>query len=93
MTSRNYLKHYGILGMKWGQRKGDTSKMSDNELRQSINRLQMEQQYSKLSPSSVQTGTEYASKIFKTGMSVAAATTAALTIYDNANKIKKIVTT
>lgn len=57
------LYHYGVLGMKWGKRKGpsiistikskskpkeDISKLSDNELRQRINRIQMERQYKQL---------------------------------------------
>lgn len=65
------LKHYGVLGMKWGVRRtqeeldtaaGRTSKkkskrrinkelkaMSDDELRARLNRLNMEQQYKRLS--------------------------------------------
>lgn len=56
------LKHYGIKGMKWGVRKKRTSHddyqkahskksvrdMSDRELRERNNRLQMEQQYAQL---------------------------------------------
>lgn len=52
--------HAGVKGMKWGVRKSDhsgssrrpkASQMSDAELRNRINRLQMEQQYSRLNPS------------------------------------------
>ena len=58
------LYHFGVKGMKWGRRKVKTqkdspkqkrqqkikemSKMSDDQLRKAINRLQMEKQYSEL---------------------------------------------
>ena len=65
--------------------------MSDAELRNRLNRLQMERQYSQLSESSVSKGKEYAQKIIKAGTTVAAVTTTALTIYNNAGKIKAII--
>ena len=62
---RNYLAHYGVLGMKWGVRKksrtpsSDSAKvkplrkkhvdeMSNQELRDLNNRLQLERQYKDL---------------------------------------------
>ena len=76
-------------------KKAHTSKsiksMSDAELRNRLNRLQMERQYSELSPSGIRKGSEYVQKIIKTGTTVAAVTTTALTIYNNANKIKRII--
>lgn len=56
------LKHYGVRGMKWGVRKKRTyhddyqkahskksvREMSDKELRERNNRLQMEQQYAQM---------------------------------------------
>jgi len=65
--------------------------MSDAELRNRLNRLQMEQQYSKLNPTSMSKGKEIANKILKAGTTVATVTTTALTIYNNADKIRKIV--
>lgn len=65
--------------------------MSDAELRNRLNRLQMEQQYSKLNPSNVNKGKEVANKIIKAGATVAAVTTTAITIYNNAEKIRKIL--
>ena len=65
--------------------------MSDEELRKVVNRLQMERQYSQLSENSVGKGKEYAQKIIKAGTTVAAVTTTALTIYNNAGKIKAIL--
>jgi hypothetical protein len=76
-------------------KKAHTSKsiksMSDAELRNRLNRLQMERQYSQLSESSVNKGKEYAQKVFKAGTTVAAVTGTALTIYNNVNKIKAIL--
>ena len=65
--------------------------MSDAELRNRLNRLQMERQYSQLSESNVSKGKEYMQKIIKTGTTVAAVSTTALTLYKNAEKIKKII--
>lgn len=65
--------------------------MSDAELRNRLNRLQMERQYSQLSESSVNKGKEYAQKLFKAGTTVAAVTTTALTIYNNIDKIRAIL--
>ncbi len=125
----DYLKHYGILGMKWGIRrfqnkdgtltsagkkryrersktdktdkmhedykKAHTPKsiksMSDAELRNRLNRLQMERQYSQLSSSNVSKGRDYVQKIIKAGTTVTAVTTTALTLYNNVNKIKSII--
>lgn len=118
----NYLKHYGVLGMKWGVRRGSSSSrtgssrrkkkgssvelhedykkahdkksvksMSDAELRNRLNRLNMERQYSQLGGEPVNKGRSYANKIMKAGTTVAAVTTTGLTIYNNADKIRKII--
>lgn len=73
------------------KKKPSVKEMSDDELRKVVNRLQMERQYSQLSESSVSKGKEYAQKIIKAGTTVAAVTTTALTLYNNAEKIKKII--
>lgn len=73
------------------KKKPSVKEMSDDELRKVVNRLQMERQYSQLSESSVSKGKEYAQKIVKAGTTVAAVTTTALTLYNNAEKIKKII--
>ena len=65
--------------------------MSDAELRNRLNRLQMERQYSQLSQRGINKGKEYVQKIFKAGTTVAAVTTTALTIYNNIEKIKNIL--
>lgn len=56
----DFLRHYGVKGMKWGSRRKsknsvETSKredpvkkMSDDQLRRKINRIQMERQYRQL---------------------------------------------
>lgn len=114
------LKHYGVLGMKWGVKRGNklavgskiskkggtdnahedykkahdsknAKTMSDKELRERLNRLQMEQQYSKLKSSDINRGKQYLDKIVKAGTTVATVTTTGLTIYNNIDKIKSII--
>lgn len=70
--------------------KKSVKEMSDSELRSRINRLQMEQQYSKLSSEGVSRGKLSVNKILKAGTTVAAATTTAITLYNNSKKIKEI---
>ena len=65
--------------------------MSDAELRNRLNRLQMEKQYSQLSSTDVNCGKEYVSKTLKVAGTIATATSTALTIYNNYGKIKEIV--
>jgi hypothetical protein len=87
----------------------DVKKMSDEELRKIVNRLQhdyskLERQYSQLSEGNVRKGKEYVQKIIKAGTTVApvkdfndymetwlAVTTTALTLYNNVDKIKAII--
>lgn len=65
--------------------------MSDAELRNRLNRLQMEKQYKQLSSTDVKRGKDFVSKSLKAATGVATATTTALTIYNNYVKIKTIV--
>lgn len=65
--------------------------MSDAELRSRLNRLQMEQQYSRLSKTDVNRGKEFLSKSMKMATGVATATTTVVTLYNNADKIRKII--
>ena len=65
--------------------------MSDAELRSRLNRLQMERQYKQLSGSDVNRGKEFVSKTMKAATGIATATTTAITLYNNYDKIKKIV--
>lgn len=86
---RNYLAHYGVLGMKWGVRKKRVKQsinhhrkesrikkerknaykrrrtMSDEELRNRINRLQMEKQYAQLSQEDLNPGRMEAKKAMR----------------------------
>ena len=65
--------------------------MSDAELRNRLNRLQMEKQYSQLTSADTNKGKEFVSKSLKVATGVATATTTTLTIYNNYGKIKTIV--
>ena len=71
--------------------KKSVSSMSDAELRSRINRLQMEQQLSKLEPSRIDVGKAHAQNVLKTATTVATITGTALTIYNNVDKIKNII--
>lgn len=64
--------------------------MSDTELRNRLNRLQMEQQYSRLNPGTVSKGKNTVNKILKTAGTVAATTGTILTLYNNINKLTGI---
>lgn len=65
--------------------------MSDNELRSRINRLQMEQNYSKLKGQKVSKGKKIFDKMNKTLTTAAAITGTGLTLYNNASRIKKVL--
>ena len=65
--------------------------MSDTELRSRINRLDMERRYQELNPSTKNRGRKYVNSIIKTGTTIATVTGTALTIYSNADKIRKLV--
>lgn len=65
--------------------------MSDSELRNRLNRIQMEKQYNQLTNTNVNKGKEFVSKSLKIAGGIASATTTALTIYNNYGKIKSIV--
>jgi len=50
-----YLAHYGVKGMHWGIRKDkqqrQISDMTDQELRETVNRMRLEQQYREITES------------------------------------------
>lgn len=81
-SHEDYKKAHGSKSVKT---------MSDAELRSRLNRLQMEQQYSKLSQSKVNRGRQYFNSVVKTGTTVATVTSTALTLYNNYDKIKSII--
>lgn len=71
----NTLTHYGVLGMKWGVRrkrksnvevvtkKKPISELSDTELRQIINRHQMEKQYAQITAKEKSAGAKFVSDV------------------------------
>lgn len=71
--------------------KKKVSEMSDKELRDRLNRLDMERRYHQLNPGTVSKGKDYLNKTIKVGTTVATVTTTALTIYNNYNKIAEIL--
>lgn len=87
----DFLAHYGVKGMKWGRRKSDSaeskslketrtksaSELSNKELQDAVNRMNLEKQYSSLS------GGRATAKI-QTGVS---AVNAVLSVAQTANKI------
>lgn len=99
ISNKDYVKHYGIKGMKWGFRRKSTQttnndqspkkRMSNKELHSRVRRLRLEQEFEKLTTKpSTQSRIE---KIVKTAGTVAAVTGSALTIYKNVNEISKII--
>lgn len=76
---------------KKAHQKKEVRTMSDAELRTRINRLQMEQQYSKLNTNNIGKGKKCVDAMIKGGTTIATVTTTALTIYNNSEKIKSII--
>lgn len=69
----------------------DVKQMSDKELRERLNRLQMEKQYKQLNPSEISKGKEFLSAAVKTAGTMAALTTTIITLNTNYGKIKNIM--
>ena len=85
-SGKNFSDDY-----KRAHSKKNVREMSDAELRSRLNRLQMEQNYAKLSASDKKSGKRYADSLIKVGTTVATITSTGLTIYSNIDKIKKII--
>ena len=64
--------------------------MSDRELREMINRLQMEQNYEKLSRGNISKGMSYVKKFTDNAMTIATLIAVPVTIYNNADKLAKL---
>lgn len=71
--------------------KKSVKEMSDKELRDRLNRINMEQQYNRLNPSNVSKGKNAVNKTIKVMGTVGTATGAFLTAYNNSAKIRKIL--
>lgn len=79
MNYDDFLAHFGIKGMKWGIRRTPEQlgyktsspsnkkikKMSDDELRKAVNRLQMEKQYRDLKSEEIKRGRTKSQKIMQ----------------------------
>ena len=70
------------------KQKKQVGRMSDQELRARINRMQMEQQYANLNPSKVSRGASVAQSILSTAGSVALITAATFGIIESAKRLK-----
>ena len=90
-VSSKKTKNVGHEDYKKAHSSKNVNQMSDAELRCRLNRLQMEQQYSNLSAGTVNKGKQYFNKVMKAATTVAAITTTGLTIYNNVDKIRKII--
>ena len=104
---QDQLMHYGILGMRWGHRKGGVSttsskksknkdanrRMSNAELKSRINRLRLEKEYANLTKETKPSRISKAKvdNAVKTLGTVAAVTGSAMTIYKNVNQVMAMV--
>ena len=77
---RNASKEDAHDDYKKAHSRKSVESMSDAELRNRLNRLQMEQQYSKLSGTDVNKGKAFVSKTMKVATGVATATTTVITL-------------
>lgn len=97
-----FLKHYGVLGMKWGVRKRRVTttspskssgtgkgnrRMSNKELSSRVKRLKLEQEYAKLTEVPKPKTVSKVEKMVKAAGTVAALSGSALTIYKNLNEL------
>ena len=64
--------------------------MSDKELREMINRLQMEQNYQRLSQNNISKGMSYVKKFTDNAMTIATLIAVPVTIYNNADKLARL---
>lgn len=71
--------------------KTNVKTMSDKELRDRLNRLNMEKNYKQLTDADTNKGKAFIDKTIKTATTIAAVSSTALTLYNNADKITKIV--
>ena len=82
--SEDYTKNKAL-------RKKKINQMSNAELRIINERMQLERSYKDLKAKDISKGRAIAKNMVKTGSAIAAATTTAITLYNNAEKIKSIV--
>ena len=70
----SHLAHYGVKGMRWGVRNDKPSRasnMSDEELRNAVNRMRLEQQYKQLTVNpAVHAGRKQVSRYFNQALGI-----------------------
>ena len=76
-VGKEFLSHYGVLGMKWGVRKDrksskartryskSPSRLTDDELKRRVSRMETEKRYNELNRRDVSTGEKMAVDIVK----------------------------
>lgn len=98
-----FLRHYGVLGMKWGTRRRKVAvskssgnrrssqngnrRMSNKELTSRVKRLKLEQEYAKLTEVPRPKTVSKVEKLVKTAGTIAALSGSAATIYKNLNDL------
>lgn len=70
--------------------KADVKTLSDKELRERLNRLNMEKQYKQLASADVGKGRNFVSNTMKVATSAVTATTTIITLYNNSEKLIKL---
>lgn len=95
-----YLAHYGVKGMHWGIRKDpqqrQISDMTDMELRDTVNRMRLEQQYREITESkATKVGRKHVTKYTNQAVNLVVSTVLTATIgayiknrFDNNNPIQ-----
>jgi hypothetical protein len=84
MNVNSFLEHFGILGMKWGRRRGKTKKVtkgykrsrtkesletiSDDDLKKIVTRLSLEKQYKDITAKQKSRGRKIAEELLETAI-------------------------
>lgn len=90
-VSKSQKRDYKTLS-KYEKKYVSLKNLSDEQLRRSVNRLQMEQQFVNLTKMDKSAGKQVVDRLMRDITIAAATTTAIVTLHSNADRIKKILT-